>query len=378
MPHVLFVFGTRPEVIKLAPVIHTLRALPQAPRITLCSTGQHRDMLDSALAAFALRADLDLQVMQPGQQPADVLGRLVLALRPLLSDLQPDVVVVQGDTTTVMAAALVGFLAGVRVAHVEAGLRTRNRHAPFPEEINRRVAGVVADCHFAPTPQAQANLLAEGVAPESVYLTGNTIVDALAWMRERLPSLPPPALKPTSGHRLVLVTAHRRESFGTPLRNLCHALREIAELCPDVELIYPVHLNPQVHAPVHELLAQAPRVRLVAPLPYTEFVALLLQAHLLITDSGGIQEEAPGLGKPVLVLRDVTERPEAVSAGVVKLVGTDRQRIVTAATALLSNPTEYARMARPVHVYGDGRASQRIVEILTTGQMQSAPFTPEA
>ena len=351
MKHMLVVFGTRPEVIKLAPVVFALGGRPDDFRVTLCATGQHRDMLDSALAAFELHADHDLDAMETGQHPADLLGRLVRNLRPLIDDLRPDTVVVQGDTVTVMAAALTGFLCGVRVAHVEAGLRTRDRRAPFPEEVNRRVAGVVADYHFAPTAGARDHLLREGVPAESVFLTGNTIVDALYWMREKVTGRDLPAGLDATGKRLVLVTAHRRESFGPPFRELCHALREIAATHADVELVYPVHLNPNVRQPVHEILGGCERVRLVEPLAYTDFIAVLTRAYLVLTDSGGLQEEAPVLGKPTLVLRDKTERPEAIAAGIARLVGTDRSRIVTEASRVLDDPRAYQAMARPVHVY---------------------------
>lgn len=375
MQHILVALGTRPEVIKLAPVIQALRARPDV-RTTLCSTGQHRDMLDTALAAFDLHADLDLKLMQPGQHPTEFFGRLLLALHPVLAELRPDAIVVQGDTTTVAAAALAGFMSHVRVAHVEAGLRTADKRAPFPEEVNRRVAGVVADWHFAPTAGARENLLREGVPPETVFLTGNTVVDALDWMVERVRSRPLPKALAPRAPRLILVTAHRRESFGEPFRHLCHALRELAERFGDVELIYPVHLNPNVRQPVYELLGNHSRIRLIDPLGYTDFVALLSRAHLIITDSGGIQEEAPGLGIPALVLRDKTERPEAVAAGVVQLVGTDRDRIVHAASRLLEDEQAYRAMARRTPVYGDGRAAQRIVEVLTTGQMVTPAFCP--
>lgn len=373
---VLAVFGTRPEVIKLAPVIHELHRRDDAVELRLCATGQHREMLEQTLAAFELHPDVDLRVMQAGQHPTDLLSRLLAALRPVLDELRPDVLLVQGDTTTVLAGALAGYLQGVRVGHVEAGLRTHDKRAPFPEEINRRVAGVVADDHFAPTAQARANLLAEGVDPQRIFLTGNTIVDALHWMRARVTDrLLPPALDPGAA-RLVLVTAHRRESFGPPFRELCAALRDIAARHTDVCLIYPVHLNPRVRGTVHEVLAGCPRVRLVDPLDYASFVALLVRAHLVLTDSGGIQEEAPALGKPVLVLREKTERPEAVAAGVVRLVGTDRARIVAEADALLTDAAAYAAMARPTCIYGDGRAAARIGEVIVTGQMSTPPFEP--
>lgn len=375
---VVVVFGTRPEVIKLAPVIHDLRARPDQVDLTLCSTGQHREMLDQTLAAFDLRPDRELRLMQAGQHPTDLLGRLLIGLRGVLAETRPDVVVVQGDTTTVMAAALAAFLHGARVAHVEAGLRTGDRRAPFPEEVNRRVAGVVADHHFAPTVRARENLLSEGVGPESIFLTGNTVVDALHWMRSKVADLPLPAHLDPGPARLVLITAHRRENFGEPFRELCRALRDIAERFEDVCLLYPVHLNPNVQGVVHDILDGCPRVRLVEPVDYAHFVALLTRAHLVLTDSGGIQEEAPALGKPVLVMREKTERPEAVAAGVVRLVGTDRSRIVSEATALLSDPAAYATMARMVDVYGDGRAAARIGEVIVTGRMTTPPFEPPA
>jgi len=375
--HVLVAFGTRPEVIKLAPVIHALRERDHRARVTLCSTGQHRAMLDSALSAFGLSADIDLDVMRPNQHPTELVGRLLLALRPVLAERRPDVVVVQGDTATVMAAALAGFLDRVPVAHVEAGLRTRDRRAPFPEEINRRVTGAVADHHFAPTPTARHNLIQEGTPAEGVYLTGNTIVDALQWMGRRVDGIPlPDGLGDWPG-RLILVTAHRRESFGAPFRELCLALRDIAERFDDVQLVYPVHFNPNVRAPVNEILGDCARVRLIDPLPYDQFVALLHRADVILTDSGGIQEEAPALGKPTLVLREKTERPEAVAGGVVQLVGTDRERIVGNVTTLLTDEAAYARMARKVFVYGDGLAAQRICEVLVDGCLTTPEFEPE-
>ncbi len=375
---VLAVFGTRPEVIKLAPVIHTLRGQSGSVDLILCSTGQHREMLDQTLAAFDLQPEIDLRSMRADQHPVELLARLLTGLRGVLTETRPDIVVVQGDTTTVMAGALAGFLHGVRVAHVEAGLRTRDKRAPFPEEVNRRVAGVAADYHFAPTVLARDNLLAEGTPAESVFLTGNTIVDALRWMRAKVADRPlPPELDP-DGARLILVTAHRRESFGQPFRDLCGALRDIAERFEDVRLLYPVHLNPSVRRAAREVLSGCPRVQLTEPLDYATFVALLARAHLVITDSGGIQEEAPALGKPVLVLREKTERPEAVAAGVVRMVGTDRSRIVAAASVLLSDPAAHARMARVVNVYGDGRAATRIGEVMLTGRMSTPPFQPPA
>lgn len=392
MKRVVVLFGTRPEVIKLAPVIQALRRRPRDADVLLCSTGQHRSMLDEAMAAFDLTADHDLAVMQPGQHPTDLFGRLLLALRPLYEQVAPDVVVVQGDTSTVAAGALAAFLHGTRVAHVEAGLRTRDRRAPFPEEVNRRLTGVVADDHFAPTLRARDNLLAEGVAAESIFVTGNTIVDALQDMRRRL-HCSPPAPGRIDG-RLILVTAHRRESFGEPFRELCLALRDIAERFDDVELLYPVHLNPQVQAPVREILGDVRGVRLAEPLGYRDFVALLDQAALVITDSGGVQEEAAALGKPTLVLRDKTERPEAVAAGIATLVGPHRERIVAEAVRRLSSPsprdcgTAFQAVScgpgfqpggggmMPASIYGDGLAAQRIVEVILDGRMSTPPFEP--
>ena len=367
---ILVCFGTRPEAIKLAPVIGALREHEKAPQLLLCNTGQHQELLRGALDAFDLQPDLHLDVMRPGQHLTDLLGRLLMALRPVIDDFRPDWLVAQGDTTTVMAAALAANYAQARFAHVEAGLRTHDKARPFPEEINRRVAGVIADCHFAPTPAARDALLAENTPPDQVYLTGNTVVDALRQMAARCRD------DSGDGRRLVLVTAHRRENFGEPFRQLCLALRDIAGRFPDVELVFPVHLNPNVRQPVGQLLAGTPNIRLIEPVDYAGFVALLCRAHLVITDSGGIQEEAPALGKPALVMRDKTERPEAVAAGVVRLVGTDRARIVAEASRLLTDEAAWRAMARVVDVYGDGRAARRIADVLLTGAMADA-FVPQ-
>jgi len=374
MKRCLIVFGTRPEVIKLAPVVYALRERTGGVGITLCSTGQHRQMLDDTLRAVDLHPDIELNVMQEAQHPTDLLGRLLLKLRPVLAETDPEVVLVQGDTTTVAAAAFAAYLHGAKVGHVEAGLRTQDKRAPFPEEINRRVTGVLADYHFAPTARARDALLAEGVAPDSIFVTGNTVVDSLRWMRDRIAGRPAGIQLPDGRYRLVLVTAHRRESFGQPFREFCYALRDIVRRFDDVHMIYPVHLNPNVQRPVREILGDCERIRLIEPLGYAEFVALLSQVHLVLTDSGGIQEEAPSLGKPVLVLRDKTERPEGVGAGVVRLVGMQRERIVAEASRLLSDPAAYAAMAREVNVYGDGLASRRIAEVVLDGKMSSAPF----
>ncbi len=378
MKQILVVFGTRPEVIKLAPVISALRARSRECRVSLCATGQHRSMLDDALAAFDLSADYDHDLMQPGQHPGELVGRLMLGLTPLINDLNPDVVVVQGDTSTAMCGALAGFMCRAKVAHVEAGLRTRDKQAPFPEEVNRRVVGVVADYHFAPTSRARDHLLGEGVPAETVFLTGNTVVDALYWMRDKIVRRPLPKQLKIGDGRLILVTAHRRESFGEPFRELCQALRDLAQRYEDVQLLYPVHLNPNVQQPVREILGDCERVHLVEPLSYPDLVAALTRCYLVLTDSGGIQEEAPALGKPTLVLREKTERPEAVATGVVRLVGTSREKIVDEASRLLDDQQVYQQMARPVHVYGDGKAAERICDVLLRGRMTVGEFVAGA
>jgi len=378
MKSILVVLGTRPEAIKLAPLILALRERERAGDVKLCvcSTAQHREMLDDALAAFQIVPDRDLALMRANQGLGDLVGRMAIALQPVLDEERPDVVVVQGDTTTVMVAALVGFLGGAQVAHVEAGLRTEDKRSPFPEEVNRRIAGVVADHHFAPTQAARAALLAEGVADSSIRVTGNTGIDALFWMREKLAREAGAVGEPASKGRRILVTAHRRESFGQPLREVFLALREILERFEDVSILYPVHLNPNVQGPAREILGDHARVELVDPLPYAELTEAILSSTFVVTDSGGIQEEAPSLGKPVLVLRDKTERPEAVHAGVAKLLGTDRAAIVEAASALLSDEAALAAMSRPVRLYGDGLASARIVESLVDGRRDLADFEP--
>jgi UDP-N-acetylglucosamine 2-epimerase len=324
-----------------------------------------------------LAPDRDLDLMRADQRPTDLLGRLVLALAPVLDEVAPDVVVVQGDTLSVMGASLAAFLNGIPLAHVEAGLRTYDKRSPFPEEICRRVAGLVADQHFAPTDAARRALLAEGVPPEQILVTGNTGIDALLWMHERVRNRPL-SVEVEKGRRLVLVTAHRRESFGAPFRELCLALRDIAEACPDVQIVYPVHLNPNVQEPVRAILGEASGVSLLPPLGYPDLVQLLARATLVLTDSGGIQEEAPTLGKAVLVLREKTERPEAVSAGQALLVGTSRARIADAARALLTDPRALAAMSRPSKLYGDGRASARIVARILGEPSPDGEFTPEA
>jgi len=368
---VLVVFGTRPEAIKLAPVISALAASPTlAPR--LCVTGQHREMLDQMLAVFDLVPDHDLAVMQPAQDLAGVTARVVTGLAAVLAAEQPAALLVQGDTTTAFAAALAGFYAGVPVGHVEAGLRTGRLDQPFPEEMNRRLVTQLAAWHYAPTARAAAALRREGVAEARIMLTGNTVVDALTAIAARPATLP--AALPAevlAGRRLVLVTGHRRESFGAGLAAMCEALAVLAERFADVLIVYPVHLNPAVAGPVRARLGAHPRIALTAPLDYLEFVALLRRAHLVITDSGGVQEEAPSFAVPVLVTRATTERREALDAGVARLVGTDREAIVNAASALLADPAAHAAMRAATNPFGDGHAAARIVahleSVLTPG-----------
>jgi len=403
---VLSVFGTRPEAIKMSPVIKELQKHPDRVVSKVCVTAQHRQMLDQVLRLFDIVPDYDLNVMEDNQSPTQVASAVLARLDPILQEEKPDWVLVQGDTTTVAAASLAAFYAQVKVGHVEAGLRTHDKWRPFPEEINRRVAGVIADLHFAPTERARQNLLHEGVPDECIVVTGNPVIDALHWVvalpptpevDELLAGLsvgetigrqgdkgtrrnsPPLPLSPSP--LLILVTAHRRENFGRPLENICLALREIAaryactEPCPEpsrrgsrsnsrVRIVYPVHLNPNVWEPVHQLLGDVPNITLTPPLDYLPLVHLMKLCYIVLTDSGGIQEEAPGLGVPVLVLREVTERPEAVEAGTVRVVGTNRERIVAEAVRLLEDADAYEQMAQAVNPYGDGHAAERIVAAL--------------
>jgi UDP-N-acetylglucosamine 2-epimerase (non-hydrolysing) len=362
--NVLCVVGTRPEAIKLAPVVRALRADPGACRVGICLTGQHRELLDAALRFQDLTADHDLSVMRPDQTLPDVAAAVLTGLSPLLERDRPDLVVLQGDTTSAMAAALAAFHHRVPVAHVEAGLRTGIANEPFPEEMNRRLIARLAAYHFAPTSRAREHLLAEGIPPAQVFVTGNTSIDALHWTLARVRPLPD-ALAPPAGGRLILVTLHRRESFGAPMEAIFGALRTIAEAAgPSVRFVCPVHPNPHVSVPMRRLLGRLPNVALAEPLDHPNIVALLEACHFVMTDSGGIQEEAPALGKPVLVLRDTTERPEGIEAGVSRLVGRSPERIVSAALELLRDEAAWARMARRVLPYGDGRAAARIAGVL--------------
>ena len=354
--------GTRPEAIKMAPVIRELARYPERIESRVCVTAQHRQMLDQVLSLFGITPDYDLNVMRDSQGLTQIAANVMRGIEPILAEFCPQWVLVQGDTTTAAAAALAAFYSGAMVGHVEAGLRTFDRRQPFPEEINRRLAGVLADLHFTPTSRSRQNLLNEGIKEESIILTGNTVIDSLVEVIKYPydPSSGPLQNVPW-GKKLILVTAHRRENLGAPLEEICQALLEITAACQDVTIVFPVHLNPNVREPVYRILGKAKSVILLEPLDYLPLVYLLKNVTLVLTDSGGIQEEAPGLGKPVLVLREVTERPEAVEAGTVRIVGTGRVKIVTEALRLLRNEEEYSRMARANNPYGDGKASERIV-----------------
>lgn len=364
---VLTVVGTRPEAIKMAPVVRELRSRGRAVRVTICSTGQHREMLAQAFDLFGLQPDTDLAVMEPDQTLSGLTARLLVELDRTIGELRPDWLLAQGDTTTVMAASLAAFYRGVRFGHVEAGLRTGDLGSPFPEEMNRRVADLLAHLYFAPTARARDALLAEGVPAERVLLTGNTVVDALLdvsgrpfdWSGSPLAAIPEDA-------PMVLVTAHRRESFGQPFANLCRALRDLAIgfAARGVHFVYPVHLNPNVQAPARAILGGLDNLHLLPPLDYLSLVNVMKRSLLILTDSGGIQEEAPGLRVPVLVMRETTERPEGVEAGVVRLVGTDRETIVREASRLLADESARAAMRTEENPYGDGRAAKRIVDAL--------------
>jgi UDP-N-acetylglucosamine 2-epimerase (non-hydrolysing) len=362
---VLSVFGTRPEAVKMAPVIQRLKATPEI-QSQVCVTAQHRQMLDQVLHLFDIQPDYDLDLMQPNQALPELTGAVFEGLAPVLREVAPDWILVQGDTTTVMAACLLGYYHRVRIGHVEAGLRTGDKWQPFPEEINRRVAGVVADLHFAPTNQARENLLREGVIDSAIVVTGNPVIDALQTIIAQPYDIQEGALaKVPADRRIILVTAHRRENFGEPLVRIFTALERLAEkYIEDVHIVYPVHLNPHVYDPAHRRLGHVPNITLVEPLDYLPMVHMMDRATLLLTDSGGLQEEGPALGTPVLVMREVTERPEAIEAGTARLVGTDVERIVSETARLLDDPDAYAAMARAVNPFGDGHAAERIVAAL--------------
>lgn len=359
---VLTVFGTRPEAIKMAPVVKELSRYPDEFNCQVAVTAQHREMLDQVLGLFQINPNYDLDIMRAGQTLEEVTTRALNGLAGVLKAAQPDLVLVHGDTTTTFAAALAAYYQQIKVGHVEAGLRTGDRYAPFPEEMNRRLAGVLADIHFAPTATARDNLLREGIPPEHIYITGNTVIDALKATVDADYQFNDPRLQDTDlfNYRVILVTAHRRENWGQPLQEIFTALRDLVQRYPDVAIVFPVHYNPYVRQAARELLGGQERIKLIDPLEYEPFVNLMARSYLVLTDSGGLQEEAPALGKPVLVLREVTERPEAVNAGTVRLVGTAYRDILTAAGELLEDPQVYLRMAHAVNPYGDGRASCRI------------------
>jgi UDP-N-acetylglucosamine 2-epimerase (non-hydrolysing) len=363
---VLTIIGTRPEGIKMGPVIKELERYPDRISSYVCATAQHRGLLDQVLDVFDIRPDIDLNLMQAGQTLSQLTANLFVHLDQVISRERPDWVLVQGDTTSVMVASLVAYYHHVRVGHVEAGLRTGDKQQPFPEEINRRITDLLADLYFAPTETNRQNLLREGVPDQAIVLTGNTIVDALQMTVERLARAEQPVeSRPSPAQRLILVTAHRRENFGYPLVQICRAIAELARRYgPQIQIVYPVHPNPNVQGTVRRMLSGLPNVDLTEPLSYWDFVRLMSRAFLILTDSGGLQEEAPSLGIPVLVLREVTERPEGVAAGAVRLVGTDEHAIVEAAVELLEDSSAYDRMAKSVNPYGDGQASQRIVKAI--------------
>ncbi|MFN4218134.1 MAG: non-hydrolyzing UDP-N-acetylglucosamine 2-epimerase [Candidatus Bipolaricaulia bacterium] len=369
----LTVFGTRPEAIKLAPVLTELQQFPKIES-RVCITAQHREMLDQVLEIFQIHPDYDLNLMRPNQSLYQLTADTLVALESVMQQEKPDIVITQGDTTTAFVASLAAFYAQIKIARVEAGLRTHNKYSPFPEEINRLLADQIADIHFAPTERAKQNLLREGVSSEKIFVTGNTVIDALqqTWARVRTLDFCEKFPVPTEvfaqiergEKKLLLVTGHRRESFGPEFESICLGLKKIAQHYPDVVLIYPVHLNPNVRAPVRKILSRTDRVFLMEPLDYEKFVWLMGRAFFILTDSGGIQEEAPALGKPVLVMRKVTERPEALEAGTARLVGTDAENIFCEAARLLEDRTAYEQMARAVNPFGDGHAAARIVRIL--------------
>jgi len=372
---IMSIIGTRPEAIKMAPVIKAIAAEPRMNSV-VCATGQHRQMLDSVLSLFKIKPDFDLNIMKDGQDLTDITCRVLSSLKEVIMNCRPDILLLQGDTTTTMAAALAAYYTKTTVGHVEAGLRTGNIYSPWPEEVNRKINGVIANIHFPPTEQARQNLLSEGVADDSIHVTGNTVIDALLdvlngikqdqdFIRQIHEQYPFLKEKPGSSQSggIILVTGHRRESFGEGFENICHALKTLAQ-CSDVKIVYPVHMNPSVREPVFRILGGQSNIILLDPLNYRTFVYFMYCSKMILTDSGGVQEEAPSLGKPVLVMRDVTERREAVDIGTVKLVGTNRQKIIEETVRLLNDHNEYLRMTSKSNPYGDGKASGRIVEAL--------------
>jgi UDP-N-acetylglucosamine 2-epimerase (non-hydrolysing) len=367
MKKVLIVFGTRPEAIKMAPLVKEFQNHKDKFDTKVCVTAQHREMLDQVLDFFEIVPDFDLNLMRPGQNLSQLTSDVILGLKPILESFTPDFVFVHGDTTTSTAAALASFYANTKVCHIEAGLRTHNKFSPFPEEMNRQLTGRLADLHFAPTQQAKKNLLDEGISEKIIFVTGNTVIDALLLAKDKVENIEDSQINFLKSiidpsKELVVVTGHRRENFGEGFINICHALRQLA-LEQNVQIVYPVHLNPNVKEPVFSILGNIPTISLIDPLAYPGFVWLMKQSKIIITDSGGVQEEAPSLGKPVLVMRNTTERPEAVAAGTVILVGTNTEEIVKQATALLTNESLYEKMSKAHNPYGDGLASYNCVKI---------------
>ncbi len=366
----LIIFGTRPEAIKMAPLIKEFTKHPEF-ETRVCVTAQHREMLDQVLEFFGIAPDYDLNLMKPNQNLFSLTADLMTGLKPVLEDFKPDYVYVHGDTSTSSVAALAAFYAGAKVCHVEAGLRTHDKWSPFPEEMNRQLTGRIADFHFAPTVQSEKNLLLENTKQESILVTGNTVIDALLYSSDKVASIDNSEIEMLkqlvdTGRKLILVTGHRRENHGPGFISICEALKEIATDNPEVQIIYPVHLNPNVQKPVYELLGKVDNIHLIEPLAYPAFVWAMNQSYLIITDSGGVQEEAPSLGKPVLVMRDTTERPEAVEAGTVVLVGTDKEKIVAEANSLLTDSERYTMMGGLHNPYGDGKACERIAAFMKT------------
>lgn len=382
MEKVMLVFGTRPEAIKMAPLVKEFQKHPERFETIVCVTGQHREMLDQVLHIFEIKPDYDLNIMKQGQDLYDVTARVLIGMRDVLKEAQPDVVLVHGDTTTSTAAALAAFYQQIPVGHVEAGLRTHNIYSPWPEEMNRQITGRIATYHFAPTPLSRQNLLAEGVKENQIMVTGNTVIDALymvvdkirrdkaldAELETLLKDAGYDVNRLANGKKLVLITGHRRENFGDGFIHMCMAIKDLTKKYPDVDFVYPMHLNPNVRKPIHEVfggdLSNLGNMFFIEPLEYLSFVYLMEKSTVVLTDSGGIQEEAPGLGKPVLVMRDTTERPEALEAGTVKLVGTNYERIVHEVSELIENQEYYDRMSKAVNPYGDGLACRRIVEMI--------------
>lgn len=372
MPKILTVFGTRPEVIKMAPVIKELRKHPDECICRVCVTAQHRQMIAPLLKLFDIKPDYDLNIMQENQSLEHITITVLAQLGEIIKQEKPDYLAIQGDTTTAMAASLAAFYQKVKIAHIEAGLRTWNKLQPYPEETNRKIIDAVSDLCFAHTEQAKQNLLREGIPEENIEITGNTVIDALLDIEGREFDLKGTVLEniPFNEKKVILVTAHRRENFGQPLVNICKAIKEIALRYPDAYIVYPVHLNPNVQKPVYSMLKGIENVLLIEPLGYEYFVQLMKRVYLILTDSGGLQEEAPSLGKPVLVLREVTERPEAVEAGTSQIVGTQPEKIIDQTMKLLEDGSEYERMSKAINPYGDGKASERIVSRLLMETMK--------